>query len=247
MTEAGHKLHAYVLQILDLHRAARRESAGHEPEVVGEQVIAASSVPGEYLLPALLSAFGKKHPHIRVKAAVTDSATVLRQVDRGEVSFGLIGRKADGPHLEFRYLTSDRMVLVAPTGHALVNRKKKVTVDQLATHPLVLQGSGSGLRHCFEKSLAKAGRSLGELRVALELGSNEAIMDAVLRGMGVAVLSLYVVGKELKSGGLHALEIEDVHCDREMFVVLDRRRMMPLPARLFLLFLEANPIPDLAP
>ncbi|MCP5804346.1 LysR family transcriptional regulator, partial [Klebsiella pneumoniae] len=55
LTDAGRQLHAYVLQILDLHRAARREITGHEPEAVGELVIAASSVPGEYLLPALLS------------------------------------------------------------------------------------------------------------------------------------------------------------------------------------------------
>jgi DNA-binding transcriptional LysR family regulator len=247
LTEAGRQLHAYVLQILDLHRAARREITGHDLEVVGELVIAASSVPGEYLLPALLSAFGRKYPHIRVKAAVTNSTTVLRQVERGEVNLGLVGRKDDDPHLEFRFLTSDRMVLVAPDGHALIKKKKKVTVDQLTAHALVLQVGGSGLRHCFEKALMKAGRSLGELRVTLELGSNEAIKDAVLRGMGVAVLSLYAVRKELKSGELHALEIKDVHCDREMFVVLDRRRVTPLPARLFLLFLEANPIPDLVP
>jgi len=244
LTDAGQKLYAHAQRIIDLHREARREITGHEPEVVGELVIAASSVPGEYLLPTLLSAFGRKYPLIRVRAAVSDSSTVLRQVERGEVSVGLVGRKADDPHLEFRFLTSDRMVLVAPNGHPLL-AAKTVTVDQLAVHPLVLQGSGSGLRHCFEKSLVKAGRSLGELRVALELSSNEAIREAVLQGMGVAVLSLYAVRKELRSGQLHALEIRDVICDREMFVVTDRRRVLPLPARLFLIFLEANPLPDL--
>ena len=118
---------------------------------------------------------------------------------------------------------------------------------QLIGQPVILREVGSGLRHCFEKSLEKAGRSLADLRVALELGSNEAIKEAVLRGVGVAILSVYAVRKELKAGQLHALTVSDLHCDREMFIVLDRRRVLPFPARLFLLFLETNPIPAPAP
>lgn len=245
LTEAGRTLYAYAQRIIDLHREARREVTGHEPLVAGELEIAASSIPGEHLLPALLSVFGQKYPHVRVRAAVSDSMAVMGQVERGEVSVGLVGRKADGPNFEYKFLTSDRMVLVAPPGHALT-KLKKVTVDQLAVHPLILREAGSGLRHCFEKSLDRVGRSLAELRVALELGSNEAIKEALYRGVGVAVMSVLAVQKEIKSGTLHALVVEDMHCDRDMFVVQDRRRVPPLPARLFLNFLDANPVPDLA-
>ena len=246
LSEAGRKLYAHAQRILDLHREARRELTGHEPPVVGELAIAASSVPGEHLLPALLFAFGQTYPHVRVRAAVSDSLAVMGQVERGEVSVGLVGRKADNPNFEFKFLASDRMVLVAPACHAL-SRAKIISVDELAGHPLVLREAGSGLRHCFEKSLDRAGRSLSQLRVALELGSNEAIKEAVYRGVGVAVLSALAVQKELKSGTLHALAVKDIHCDREMFVVQDRRRVPPLTARLFLNFLDANPIPDLVP
>jgi DNA-binding transcriptional LysR family regulator len=83
---------------------------------------------------------------------------------------------------------------------------------------------------------------VADLRVALELGSNEAIKEAVLRGMGIAILSSYAVQKELKAGQLRALQVSDLRCDRDMFVVRDRRRVLPLPARLFLIFLETHPI-----
>jgi DNA-binding transcriptional LysR family regulator len=246
LTEAGQKLYAYAQRILDLHREARKDITGHEPPVAGELVIAASSIPGEHLLPTLLSVFGRKYPHVRVRASVSDSSVVMRQVERGEASVGLVGRKIDDPNLVFRFLASDRMVLIAPTGHAL-SRKKKVTVTQLAAHPLIVREAGSGLRQCFEKSLDRAGRSLADLRVVLELGSNEAIKDAVQRGVGVAVLSVLAVQKELQAGRLHALELKDIHCDRDMFVVQDRRRVPPLPARLFLTFLATNPVPKQKP
>jgi DNA-binding transcriptional LysR family regulator len=243
LTEVGRTLYDAARRILALHREARRAITGHEPPVAGELVIAASSVPGEHLLPALLAGFGKKYPHVRVRAAVSDSTAVMGQVERGDVSVGLVGRKTDDPHLEFRFLAADRMVLVAPPGHALCKRKM-VTVDQLAAHPLIVREAGSGLRHCFEKALDRAGRSLAELRVALELGSNEAIKEAVLRGVGVAVLSALAVQKEIKSGTLHALKVKDIHCDRDMFVVQDRRRVPPLPARLFLTFLGTGSVAD---
>jgi LysR family transcriptional regulator, low CO2-responsive transcriptional regulator len=243
LTEAGQRLYEYAQRILDLHREARREVAGHEAPVGGELLLAGSSIPGEHFLPSLLSAFSQKHPHVRVRAGIGDSMAVMAQVERGEVSLGLVGRKSDNPHLEFRYLASDRMVLVVPPGHPL-SKRKKVSVKQLAGHALVLRETGSGLRHCFEKSLERVGRSLADFRVALELGSNEAVKEAVLRGVGVAVLSVYAVQKELKANQLHALAVSDLHCDRDMFIVQDKRRVLPLPARLLLLFLENHPIPN---
>jgi LysR family transcriptional regulator, low CO2-responsive transcriptional regulator len=241
LTEAGQKLYDYTQRILNLHREARQEITGHDTPVGGELSLAASSIPGEHLLPALLSLFGQKHPHIQVRATISDSMDVMAQVERGAVSLGLVGRKTDTSHLEFRYLASDRMMLVVPPGHAL-SRRKKVSVKQLPRYPLILREAGSGLRHCFEKSLDKAGSSLADLRVALELGSNEAIKEAVLRGIGIAILSTYAVRKELRAEQLHALEVRDLHCDRDMYVVQDRRRVLPIPARLFLLFLETHPI-----
>jgi DNA-binding transcriptional LysR family regulator len=243
LTDAGQTLYAYTQQILHLHREVRREITGLDAPVAGELLIASSSIPGEYLLPTLLSVFGQRHPHIHVRATIGDSAGAIGQVERGEVSLGLVGRKAEKPHLEYRFLVSDRMVLVVPPGHALSGRKK-VKLKQLIAHPLVLRESGSGLRHCFEKSLERAGRSPAELRVALELGSNEAVKKAVLRGAGVAVLSNYAVQKELRAGQLCALEVSDLHCDRDMFVVHDKRRVLPPPAQSFLIFLETNPLPD---
>jgi DNA-binding transcriptional LysR family regulator len=241
LTQAGHKLYEYAQRILDLHREARREVTGHDAIVAGELVLAASSIPGEHLLPALLSVFGKEHPHIRVRATVSDSMGVMAQVERGEVSLGLVGRKAEDPSLEFRSLAHDRMVLVVPPDHAL-SKRKRVSVKQLPRYPLVLREVGSGLRHCFEKSLEKAGLALADLRVALELGSNEAIKEAVLQDVGIAILSTYAAQKELKGGQLHALEVSDLYCDRDMFIVRDKRRVLPLPARLLLIHLETHPI-----
>jgi DNA-binding transcriptional LysR family regulator len=86
LTEAGRKLYDYAQEILDLHLQAQREITGRVTPVAGELFLAASSIPGECLLPGLLSIFRRKYPHLRVHATVGDSMDVITQVERGEVS-----------------------------------------------------------------------------------------------------------------------------------------------------------------
>jgi DNA-binding transcriptional LysR family regulator len=105
------------------------------------------------------------------------------------------------------------MVLAVPPGHPW-GRRKRMSARQLGEHPLILREVGSGLRACFEMSLERAGLSLPDLRVALELGSNEAIKEAVQRGVGMAVLSLYAVRKEIQFGRPHPLMVSGLRYDR---------------------------------
>jgi DNA-binding transcriptional LysR family regulator len=241
LTEAGRTLFDYAQRILELHSEVRAKISGQQTSITGELVIGASSIPGEHILPALLSVFRKTHPLIQVRASISDSMTVVKQVERGEVNFGLVGRKTDSPHLDFRFLAKDRMVLVVPPGHELC-RHKRIGLNQFCRQPMILREAGSGLRHSFETALERAGKSPNDLTIALELGSNEAIKGAVLQGVGIAILSAYAVQKELETGQLKAIKVTNLSCDRDMFVVQDKRRAVPLPARQFLTFLEANPV-----
>jgi len=241
LTDAGRTLHGYAQRVFDLLREARRAVTGQDAPVVGELTLASSSIPGEHFLPAVLAAFGPGHPHVQVRVTIGDSLAAIDQVERGRADLGLVGRKVEKPHLEYHLLARDRMVLVAPPGHPLAGGKSP-TLAQLARHPLVIREAGSGVRHGFEAALERAGRSLADFRVALELGSNEAIKEAVVRGLGVAVLSSRAVEKEAAAGQLVARPIADLGADRELFLVQDRRRVLTLPARVFLNFLETSPL-----
>lgn len=240
LTDAGHRLHGYAQRILALHREAIEELTGKRATLAGELALAASSVPGEHLLPDLLTVFRERHPHVQVRATVTDSRQVLQQVEQGQAHLGLVGGKTDSPHLEYRAFATDELAVVVPAKHPLA-RRKRLTVEQLYEQPLILREPGSGSRWCLEQALAKAGRTANGLQVALELGSNEAIKEAVLRGLGLAILSTQTIKQEIASGTLHALPVADLPLGREMFVVCDRRRALPIPARLFLDLLTAAP------
>jgi DNA-binding transcriptional LysR family regulator len=233
LTEAGHRLYPFAQRILGLHQEALRDVTGRQQPLVGELELAASSIPGEHLLPGLLARFRERHPHVQVKATVTDSRTVLSHVERGRSHLGLVGGKGDSPHLDYRFFAGDSLVLAIPAGHPL-GRLRRVRLKELSDQPLILREAGSGSRWCLEKALAQAGKSIRDLSVAMELGSNEAIKEAVQRGLGLALLSTLAIQKEIQAGQLQAVPVADLALDREMFAVWDRRRVLPIPARLFL-------------
>jgi DNA-binding transcriptional LysR family regulator len=240
LTEAGQRLYPLVQRILLLHQEARQQVTGQKPPLRGELRLGASSIPGEHLLPRFLSVFGQRYPHIQVQATVSDTLAVLKQVEHGDVHLGLVGGKRNSQHLEFRAFACDKMVLVVPPGHPLA-RRKQVSLKQLSRLPLILREAGSGSRWCLEDALARVGKGVRDLRITLELGSNEATKEAILRGLGVAVLSTHAVKKELQAGDLKAVRVSDLPLKRDMFLVWDRRRVLPIPARLFLDFLQPCP------
>jgi DNA-binding transcriptional LysR family regulator len=240
LTEAGLSLHAYAQRILQLHQEARQAITGQKVPLTGELTLAASSVPGEHLLPEVLAEFRRHYPHVQVKVLVADSRAVLEQVEHSRCHLGLVGGKSDNPHLEFHPFGTDELVLVVPADHAW-RRRKQVTVEQLCRQPLIVREAGSSSRWCLEEALRHAGRAGERCKVALELGSNEAIKEAVLRGLGLAVLSIHAVRKEIQAGQLHGLRVAELPLVREFFVVWDRRRALPIPARRFLDHLAALP------
>src|SRR5262245_38362961 len=114
LTDAGHSLYSYSQRILTLHREAIHAVTGREMPVLGDLELAASSVPGEHFLPSLLARFKNTHPHIKVRARVGDTKSVLDQVERGAVHLGLVGDRRNGDNLEFRTFAQDTLVLAVP-------------------------------------------------------------------------------------------------------------------------------------
>jgi LysR family transcriptional regulator, low CO2-responsive transcriptional regulator len=241
LTDAGERLYQYARQILGLHEQARRNLGGIQPAISGDLPIAASSVPGEYFLPPLLSLFHAEHPEVHVRATVSDSGVVLKDIEKGRATLGLVGQRIENLQLEFRTIGSDCLVLIVNAGHPSAGRKA-ISLQALKGERLIIREPGSGSRWALEQGLARAGTSLAALNVTLELGSNAAIKDAVRRGLGVAFLSQLAVRKELESNELQSVGVKGLDLEREFYVVFHRRRPLHPAAAVFLHFLETHPI-----
>ena len=132
-------------------------------------------------------------------------------------------------------------MLIVPCGHPWATRRS-ISLNALIGEPLIIREFGSGTRCALEKSLERAGTSLADLEIALELGSNAAIKDAVKRGLGVAFLSRLAVTRELDAKELRAVAVRGLCLTRDFYLVYQRRRPLSPAASVFLHFLESHPL-----
>ncbi len=244
LTEAGTRLYDLARGILDLHDEARQDIGGFHPGISGELPIAASSVPAECYLPAVLSSFRARCPEVHVRASVGDSTSVMKEVARGLAALGLVGQKAERPSLESEVIGSDSLALILAPGHPLAGRKT-LSLATLAREPLIVREPGSGTRCALKRGLERAGSSLEAMTISLEMGSNAAIKDAVKRGLGASFVSRSTVERELSSGELASVRVRGLDLSRSLYAVHHRRRPLSPAASAFLHFLKANPLrPD---
>ena len=113
-TAAGSRLFTYAMDTIAAHDRIIESLARDDAAVEGELRIAASTAPGEYLLPGLLSQFTEIYPRVRPRVAVTDSASAIAQVAEGHSDLGFTGMRGGGPSLEWTVVAEDELVLAVP-------------------------------------------------------------------------------------------------------------------------------------
>ena len=172
---------------------------------------------------------------------MSDSGSVLKDIEKGRATVGLVGQKTENAQLDFRPVGSDRLVLVVPCGHPAADRRT-LSIRALQRQNLILREPGSGSRCVLEKGLEGAGLSLAVLNMTLELGSNAAIMDAVRRDLGVAFLSELPVRRDVDAGELRTVTVRGLDLARSLYLVFHRGRPLAPAALAFLQFLETHPL-----
>jgi DNA-binding transcriptional LysR family regulator len=193
--------------------------------------VAASTIPGEYLLPQLLAAFRSHYPQIEVELSIADSAAVAASLLADETDVGMIGASIDQPGLRLEALEHDQIVLAVPAEHPFAGREK-ITVEELVGQPLILREAGSGTRLSVEAALAAGSSRLPQADVALTLGSSQSILQAVSRGLGLGFVSARAAAPLQANGQLACVELEGVDLCRSLYLAyLPKRAADPTIAR----------------
>jgi DNA-binding transcriptional LysR family regulator len=238
-TRAGELLLEYAHRVLVLMREARQAIDQFQGRLIGELEVGGSTIPGEYILPALIGQFKAKYPEVSIRLRVGASQQVSEWVQEGRVEIGMVGARPDSRVLVARELLADRLVIIVPPDHPWSSRQS-VTLADVRTEPLVLRERGSGTRQALERALAEAGTDLSALRVAGEMGSAQAVKQAVRAGLGVSLVSRLAVEDECRARLLVCLAVRDLGVSRSFHLVTHRDRSRSPLAQAFLEFVESQ-------
>ena len=230
LTQAGERVLAFAHETLTRFEALERELAALKTVDEGTLSLAASTIPGEYVLPALLAAFRVEYPQVKVEMTISDTAQVATQLLADEADMGVIGSTVKRPGLRLERLVDDEVILAVPPGHAFADRRR-IAVAELRDQPLVLREEGSGTRRSVEVALSSAGHSLPQDRIVLTLGSTQAVLQAVTQELGLGFVSARAAAQAEASGHLACVRLSGVDLRRDLYLAyLPQRSGDPLVA-----------------
>jgi DNA-binding transcriptional LysR family regulator len=238
-TPAGQLVLGYAQRILALGRQTRQALDQFLGRMSGQLVVGGSTIPGEYVLPALLGQFKAKYPDISLSLLIASSRRVSEWVEEGRVEIGVVGAEPESRALRSRPLMADEMVLAVPADHPWATRKS-VVLDDVRREPLILRERGSGSRAAFERALASANLDLSSFRVVGELGSTQAVKQAVRAGVGISVISKRAVEDECRARLLACVKVRDLAVSRSFYLVTHRDRTRSPVAQAFVEFVESQ-------
>jgi DNA-binding transcriptional LysR family regulator len=238
-TPAGQLLLGYARKLLALAGEAQQAVDQFQGRVSGELIVGGSSIPGEYVLPSLIGAFRAKHPEIAVTLLIGDSRGVQEWVESGRVELGVVGVRPTGRSLDSRQLMADELVVVVAPDHPWVGRGN-ISVEDIRHEPLILRERGSGSRDTLERALATVGLDFGAFRIVGEMGSTQAIKQAIRAGFGVSLISRRAVEDECRARLLGCVSVRDLDVSRAFHLVTHRERSRSPLAQAFLAFIEAH-------
>lgn len=167
----------------------------------------ASQTIAAYWLPPRMAAFARAHPEIQLHLSIGNTHRVVEAVRAGEAELGLIEGAEEAPRLIRSRVGADRLAVVAAPGHPAADRRGPLTAMDLTAMDWVLREEGSGTRSEFEAVLPR-GVGPADLRTALVLPSNEAILSAVAASDLVTAISELAAQPLIEAGRLVRLPLD---------------------------------------
>jgi len=236
LTDAGRELHTTCREIFK-HLSHFEMTAADLKGLKQGTLRLAVVTTAKYFAPRLLGPFCQQYPGIQVSLKVSNRERVLERLADNQDDLYILGQPPEELEAVAEPFLDNPLVVLAPASHPLAG-KKKIPLARLAQEPFLLREPGSGTRKALERLFADHGLTI---QVRMELGSNEAIKQAIVGGLGVSVLSRHTLALDAPMGQLAILDVAGFPIERQWYVVYPAGKQLSIVARTFLDYLKQAP------
>lgn len=228
LTQAGQELLATCREIFD--RLAQFEmSIADLKGVKAGQLKLAVITTAKYVVPRILGPFCQRYPGIDVALQVTNHEIILERFWQNQDDLYILSQSPDHPDVVLHPFLENPLVVLAPRNHPLAGQKN-IPLESLNEQPFIMREPGSGTRQAVQKLFEKHEINV---KVKLELGSNEAIKQAIAGGLGISVLSRHTLALEGENSQIAILDVEGFPIERYWYIVYPSGKQLSVVARTF--------------
>jgi LysR family transcriptional regulator, transcriptional activator of the cysJI operon len=215
ITEPGKILYRHAKQMLNHYETAKREINEFNNVVSGTMKIGASFTIGEYYLPKVLAEFAAQYPMVDIQIIISNSNDVIQGIRSNKLDIGLIEGETEYKDIDVRPFMNDEMIVVVPPDHPL-SQMDLIEGDMLQNQTWVLREQGSGTRTYSDKLLSSLELNIKKTFIFTSI---QGVKEAVMAGLGIALLSRLTVQKELKSNELKTFHLKNEPIIRPFSIV----------------------------
>ncbi|MGI0493470.1 LysR substrate-binding domain-containing protein [Alkalinema pantanalense CENA528] len=232
LTDAGRELFATCQDVFDRLSKFEIAIANIKGLKQGKLRLAVITT-AKYVIPRILGAFCQRYPGIDISLTVTNHQYVLDGLASNENDLYIVSQPPEDMDVEIHPFMENPLVVLAPRNHPLVGQKQ-IPLERIAEEPFIMREPGSGTRKAVQKLFDAHGLPL---KVRLDLGSNEAIKQAIAGGMGISVLSKHTLALEGLTNQLTILDVEEFPIERYWYVVYPSGKQLSVIAKEFFHYL----------
>jgi len=239
MTEAGKRLLRFAKSVEEERDCLRHDLDQLREEVIGNLIVTASTIPGEFLLPSIMSEFKALHPAVRAQVVVSDSLTVISEVRDGAYEVGFCGTAPEGQEMESFKIAEDEIVLIVFPEHPFAKRTE-VSLAELEGEPFIFREETSGTQQSLQALLSKAGLDINKWVPNLVLGTTQAVVSAVELRAGIAFVSNLAIKKSLSLDMVKQVTVNGLRLRRDFYCIYRRERVVSRLLGEFIAFIRAR-------
>ncbi|MCI2399892.1 LysR family regulator CbbR [Aliiroseovarius subalbicans] len=171
---------------------------------------------GKYFAPALVARLKREFPDIKVELTVGNRQQIIAALDARQVQLAIMGRPPRAPENTSVLLGPHPHLIITAPDHPLA-QDGPVDPRALLKETLIGREEGSGTRILMTRFLDRIGE--GRPYDCITMSSNETIKQAVIAGLGIALISQHTVVEELHAGRLVALTVPGLPIERAWYLL----------------------------
>jgi len=188
----------------------------------------------KYIIPRLLGLFSQRYPGVDISLKVTNHESISERLINNQDDLYVMSQLPQDFDVEVYPFMENPLIVLAPRSHPLVNQKN-IPLKRLANELFIMREPGSGTRQAVQKLFEEHDI---KVRVKLDLGSNEAIKQAIAGGLGISVLSRHTLTSESMNGEIAILDVEHFPIRRHWYVVYPVGKQLSIIASTFFDYLQ---------
>jgi DNA-binding transcriptional LysR family regulator len=231
LTEAGERVYAGCSEIFRVLSDMEQALAGMRGAASGPLRLAVPSTARHFAL-RLLSAFVRRNPGIQASLEIHDRLALLDRLGNNKDDLYMFVEPPDEREVVAQAIVPNPLVVLACSDHPLAG-EKGIAFARLASEPFLMREPGSGTRMIILRLFARHGIAP---KIRMELGSDEAIREAILAGLGVSILPRHTPGLDAVLTRLVCLDVEGFPLESYWHVAYPVGRRLSVAARAFMDF-----------